>query len=80
MASTAELRDFQDLITDQIDVNLPKNILETAVQWVADNMSPESIFDDDTLRKYVGRYSQPDDVFEEKELKAWAESNGYVKE
>jgi hypothetical protein len=40
---------------------ISKQSLRAAIEWMADNLIPEEIFDD-------------------KKLQEWAESNGYVKE
>ena len=34
----------------------------------------------DNAIAWIGNELEPDDVFSEKQLSAWAESNGYVKE
>ena len=34
----------------------------------------------DQIIEWIGGYLDPDDVFEEKDLREWAENNGYIEE
>lgn len=47
------------------------------------NQKVETTLSDDTLQEsidWIGSELDPDEVFSEKKLKEWAESNGYIKE
>lgn len=80
MPTNTQLKEFAAEIENDIDLTIPTSILETATQWISKNMNPDEIFDIDELRTAVQKGSLPQDVFDDKELGDWAESNGYVKE
>lgn len=40
----------------------------------------EIAIDDNIIKEHVTGTFDPDDIFEEIELQAWAENNGYIKE
>lgn len=35
--------------------------------------------DDETIKEYVQKTFEPEDIFSETQLEKWAESNGYIK-
>lgn len=78
MPTSRQYEDFADEMNGHIEVD--KKSLDSTLQFIASEFEPDDIFSDDALRKYVGKISLPQDVFEEKELQAWAEENGYIKE
>ncbi len=92
MATTQQNRDFADQL-------FPADPLDTAIEWIKANLSPDDVFDEDALAEharnnieiddvysernildYVAGTYNPSEVFETRELEAWAEDNGYVKE
>ncbi len=84
MSSRQEREDF-------IENTIPSDLLDQAVEWVSRNMTPDQVFDNDTLTDWAkdnnmrtagetGSYYSPEDVFEQHQLRDWAEANGYVEE
>ena len=47
--------------------------------FLEEEIIPRDILEDSII-PWIGDNLDPDDVFSEKKLEAWAESNGYVKE
>lgn len=80
MPSQRQTSHFDDLLTDEVEIKLPKNILEKCINFIRTEMTPDDVWDDDILRKYVEETSLPEDVFNDKKLSEWAENNGYIKE
>lgn len=84
MSSRHEREDF-------IETVIPSDLLDTAIEWLKTNMSPDQVFEDEALIKWAhdndmrtleetaGRFS-PEDVFEQHVLRDWAEQNGYVEQ
>ena len=54
--STGEVRDFATTIIDEA-------VIEVAVQWIAENLSPDDVFSEDELACYA---------------KDWATDNGWT--
>lgn len=57
---------------------------EDIVNWIANNLRPEDIFEEDALVKWARNYLgdtdvTPDQVFSEYRLELWAKENGWVK-
>jgi len=92
MATTQHNRDFADQF-------FPADPLDTAIEWIKANLSPDDVFDEEALAEharnnieiddvysernildYVAGTYNPSEVFEARELEAWAEDNGYSKE
>lgn len=67
-------------VTRSIDVDFDELDWDDLKEWLAEDKSPDGIFDDDELKNYVAVTFEPEDVFEEAELEAWAQSHGFVKE
>ena len=66
---------------------LSASLLDDAVHWIRNNLSPEEVFDDDQLIEYVKESADVDDVsatctpaevFSEQELAAWAAEQGWI--
>lgn len=70
---------FDDLLTDEIEIKPSKDILQKIIDHIKEHLNPDDIWDDDVLREYVAKTSLPEDVFPDKKLEDWAESNGYIK-
>jgi hypothetical protein len=76
---------------DFISYVIADDLLDTAIEWISQNMAPEEMFDESTLTSWAhendmrtrdetaGRFG-PEDVFEQHVLRDWAEANGYVEE
>lgn len=79
MPTKNDMQEFEDFLNNEVEVSIAKNVLESTLQYVRDNFKPDDIWDDYILRAYIAKVSMPEDVFEEKSLSEWAESNGYVK-
>lgn len=43
---------------------LSASLLDDAVHWIRNNLSPEEVFDDDQLIEYVKESADVDDVYE----------------
>jgi hypothetical protein len=54
--------------------------LDSAIDWIGGNLSPDDVFSSDDLRRYCRGNEDPDDVFSEKQLADWAEANGFTKD
>jgi hypothetical protein len=50
-------------------------LLDTAQEWIRDNMKPDQIFDDNQLEQWA----EEKGFVSSKNLEAWAEENGYTK-
>jgi hypothetical protein len=46
---------------------------------IEDELIPRDFLEDIVI-PWINRNLEPDDVFDEKDLKNWAENNGYIKE
>ena len=57
-----------------------RDLAQTIIEWVAENVEPGDVFDSKVLREYVAANEYPADVFGEKELAEWATENGFKKE
>jgi len=53
--------------------------LELAIEWIADNLSVENVFEEKEIVEYVTDNLEPEDVFSDSQLEQWAIDNGYVK-
>jgi hypothetical protein len=92
MATTQHNRDFADQF-------FPADPLDTAIEWIKANLSPDNVFDEEALAEharnnieiddvysesnilsYVAGTFNPGEVFDTRQLEAWAEDHGYVKE
>jgi len=51
--------------------------LADIVEWICNNLEVEEVFDKDTIKDYVVKNFEPEDVFPVSELETWAEENGY---
>lgn len=81
MPTDRKRNDFADMINDDLlDLQVKPTALQTCIEWINDNLSPDEVYGDDKLRKYVSKSSLPEDVFDEKELQSWAEENGYIRQ
>lgn len=69
------LKQDQDFLNECIGTSL----LESAIEWMKANLSPEDIFTEKELLAWASNYD-PEDVFTTNNLESWAESNGYIKE
>ena len=60
--------------------------LESIIEWIAENVDPEDVFEDRQLRDWAenNNFVSAGDVdvhhCQEIDLETWAEDNGYVKE
>lgn len=61
-----------------IGEELPKSLLQTAIDWIRDSMSPETVFEPEKLKKFIGDTCTPAEVFSDDELNQWALDNGFV--
>lgn len=59
---------------------IPDNALESAIEWIADCLTPGDVFSEEALQEYVATTWSPNEVFDEDILALWAVDNGYVKE
>jgi hypothetical protein len=70
---------------------IPSDLLDSAIDWIQEHMTPEQVFSEDALTDWAhendmrtkgetGSYYSPEDVFEQHQLRDWAEANGYVEE
>ena len=92
MASARHNRDFANHL-------FPADPLDTAIEWIKANLSPDDVFDEEQLAEharnnieiddvysesnilgYVAGTFNPAEVFDTRELEAWAEDHGYLKE
>lgn len=73
MATTS--KQDQDFLNDCIGTGL----LESAIDWIKANLSPEDVFTEKELLSWASNFD-PDDVFSKSNLESWAENNGYIKE
>lgn len=78
MSTARQERDFADEMGSLVTVD--KSSLGTAIEFIKLNFEPDDIFEEKDLVAYVAKTKMPIDVFTEKELQEWAESNGYIKE
>lgn len=56
---------FASLINDQVEVEVTTTVSKTALEYAID---------------WIAKEFEPEDIFTEKQLELWAESNGYVKQ
>lgn len=54
-------------------------ILQTSVDWIADNLDAETVFGHDALVEYA-RQMAPQDIYSEDVLIDWALTHGFMKE
>jgi hypothetical protein len=54
---------------------LPSDALETAVDWIKENLSPDDVFETSTLAACVQTNLSIDDVFPEKDVLAHVRNN-----
>lgn len=71
MATSSHGKKFIESVIDS-------NLLDNAVDWIRDNLSPDEVFDDKDLKSWANA-QECEDIFTTSELQAWAESNGYTK-
>jgi len=64
---------------DNFTSSVTGDLLDDCIAWITDNLDPEEVFNDSQLEAWAVK-QKVDDIFREKELGEWAESNGYVKE
>lgn len=50
---------------------LSASLLDDAVHWIRNNLSPEEVFDDDQLIEYVKESADVDDVYETSDIIAY---------
>lgn len=72
MATNKQNEQFINHVFDQ-------NLLETSIDWIADNMEPEDVFSKEQLINWA-QQKKADDIFEVSELEEWALNNGFVRE
>ena len=60
MPNHKQERDFANLLVDDFELSVTNRALQTAIDFIADNLDP-------------------DDIFSDSQLEAWAEANGYKK-
>lgn len=65
----------QSFLNDCIGTGL----LESAIDWIKANLSPEDVFTEKELLAWASNYD-PESVFQQSSLESWAENNGYIKE
>jgi hypothetical protein len=65
--------------SDFLSAVIGTGILESSVEWIKENMSPEEVFGEKELLDWAANYD-PDSVFKVSELESWADNNGYIKE
>lgn len=75
MGATVNEKSFKKAMGEE----LPNSLLGSALDWIRDNMTPDGVFDQQRLNKFVGNTAQPDEVFNEQELESWAREKGFVK-
>ena len=73
---SATTSDYKKFIEDL----MPTSLLGDAIIWIADNLEPADVFSGKQIMAAAKEQGDPDDVFSERELAEWAESNGYTKE
>ena len=61
MATGTQDKNFASEMEGHINYSVSHSALDSAIDWMRDNLDP-------------------DDVFDDKKLEAWAENNGYIKE
>jgi len=67
-------------VKDFIAALIGDGALETAIEWIGGNLSPDDVFDSRDLRNYCAQNEDPEDVYSEKQLSEWAEANGFTKD
>ena len=72
MATTS--RQDQSFLNDVIGTG----ILGMAIDWIANNLSPDEVFSEKQLTEWA-QNSDVDDIFTNRQLSHWAEDNGFVK-
>jgi hypothetical protein len=74
MRSAKNDREFKEEIADQ----LPADLLDTAINWITRNLSPDEVFDE----KQLDDWADDNGYVKEKKIdyEGWAKDNGYVKE
>lgn len=65
--------------TNFLNSVIGNGLLESAIDWIKDNIDPQEVFGEKELLSWASNYS-PEEVFSESTLETWAESNGYTKE
>jgi hypothetical protein len=84
MSSRQERNDFIGTVIDD-------SLLDSAIDWIAHNMTPEQVFDEEALTQWArendmrtpsetASHYSPEDVFDQHTLRDWSEANGYVEE
>lgn len=53
--------------------------LDSAIDWIKDNMEPDDVFEDDELIVWANN-KRPEVIFSNTTLEEWALENGFVKE
>lgn len=61
-----------------LDEVVGSGLLESAIEWIGNNLEPDQVFSEKKLRDNVQGNNNPGDVFTDKELADWATSNGFV--
>ena len=52
---------------------------EIVAPWIDNNVEPRMVFAHDTLVSWATSHDV-EDIFDERDLKEWAEANGYIRE
>lgn len=66
-----EQTEFKKVVVDD-------GLLDSAVDWIKENLAADDVFDEDELVQWVEKNRDPDDVFTKEELREWAKDNGFV--
>lgn len=48
--------------------------------FIVEGYDPIEVFGEERLKQYIRDHMEPDDVFSDEVLKAWAEENGFKKD
>lgn len=75
MTTTKQDQEFKKIVGDE----LPNSLLQTAIDWIRDNLTPADVFGLDGVIKFIKENENCENVFDEKELEKWSLENGYRK-
>ena len=83
MASTQQNRDFVATIIEWIKANLaPSDVFDDdqLAEYARNNIEIDDVYSESNILGYVARTFNPGEVFDVRDLEAWANDRGYGQE
>jgi hypothetical protein len=53
MPTPQNQREFEELLTDNVSIDVPKNMLQKTIEWVRKNMEPDEVFEEKRLNEWA---------------------------